>query len=160
MTEIDEGDSAPAFEAEDEAGRTWTLDELTGRPFVLYFYPRDDTPGCTTEACSFQDAMPDFQALEVPVLGVSDDDAASHRSFKDEHGLEFPLLVDEEGELADAYGVWVEKQMFGNTFHGNERVTFLVDGEGTVARVWEDVEPEGHGEEVLAAVRELADADR
>jgi len=156
MTALDKGDPAPAFEAEDETGRTWSLDDLSGRPLVIYFYPRDDTPGCTTEACSFQANLPGFEELNVPVLGVSDDDAESHRGFKDEHDLAFPLLVDADGELADAFGVWVEKNMFGNTFHGNRRATFLVDGDGEVERAWHDVDPEGHGEAVLEAVRELA----
>lgn len=155
MAPLAEGDDVPAFEIEDETGRTWTPDDLSGRPFVIYFYPRDDTPGCTTEACSFRDATPRFEELEVPVLGVSDDDAKSHVSFKEKHDLGFPLLVDTDGALADAFGVWVKKKMFGNEFHGNQRSTFLVDAEGTVARVWPKVDPEDHADEVLAAIDEL-----
>lgn len=152
MTHLTAGDPAPAFDAEDETGRSWTLDDLAGSPFVLYFYPRDDTPGCTTEACAFRDAMPSFDDLDATVLGVSDDDAASHRTFKEKHELNFPLLVDEEGQLADAYGVWVEKKMFGNEFFGNQRATLLVGPDGEIAHVWPDVDPEGHADEVLEAL--------
>ncbi len=159
MTHLEPGDDAPRFEAEDETGRTWSLDELKGRPFVLYFYPRDDTPGCTTEAHAFRDAMPSFEELDVPVLGVSDDDAKSHRSFKDKHDLNFPLLVDEDGAIADAFGVWVKKKMFGNEFYGNERTTFLIDEDGTVAKAWTDVDPEGHAQEVLEALKGQPSAD-
>lgn len=155
MTELDAGDPAPDFSTEDETGRTWTLDDLRGQPFVLYFYPRDDTPGCTTQAVSFRDAMPGFERLDVTVLGVSDDDAESHRAFKAKHGRDFPLLVDEGGELADTYGVWGKKKMFGNEFYGNQRATFLVDAEGEIARVWPKVDPEGHAVEVLEAIEAL-----
>lgn len=155
MTHLAVGDDAPAFEAEDETGRTWTLDDLAEAPFVLYFYPRDDTPGCTTEAISFRDAMPRFDEMDATVLGVSDDDADSHQAFKEKHDLDFPLLVDEGGDLADAYGVWVEKKMFGNEFFGNQRATFLVGPDGKIAHVWPDVDPEGHADEVLDALATL-----
>lgn len=155
MTTLTAGDPAPEIDTPDETSRVWTLDDLAGEPFVLYFYPRDDTPGCTTEACQFRDRSPEFGDLGVQVLGASDDDADSHVAFKDKHDLDFPLLVDGDGELADRYGVWAKKKMFGNEFWGVERATFLVDGEGQLARVWPSVDPEGHADEVLEAIEEL-----
>lgn len=155
MTELQPGDEAPLFEADDETGRTWRLADLEGRPVVLYFYPRDDTPGCTKEACSFRDAMPELEDHDAVVLGVSDDDAESHRAFKDKRGLNFPLLVDTDGELADRYGAWAKKKMFGNEFWGVERKTFLIDAEGQIAHAWPSVDPEDHAEEVLQALAKL-----
>lgn len=155
MTHLEPGDAAPPFSVQDETGTAWSLDELDGSPFVLYFYPRDDTPGCTTEACQFDDAIDAFNQLKVPVLGVSDDDAESHQAFKDKHELSFPLLVDEDGALADAYGVWVKKNIFGNEVHGNERTTFLIDAGGTIAHVWTNVDPDGHAADVLETVQTL-----
>lgn len=153
MTTLTQGDRVPTFEVEDETGRTWTPEDLEGEPFVLFFYPRDDTPGCTKEACSFRDAMDDFDEVNVPVFGVSDDDAKTHRSFKEKHDLNFPLLVDEGGELADAFGVWVKKNMFGNEFYGNQRATFLIDAEGTIQKAWPNVNPENHAQQVLGALQ-------
>lgn len=150
-----EGDEAPDFTLPDDEGDEVTLSDLRGRPVVVYFYPRDDTPGCTLEARSFRDAMPDLADRDVAVLGISDDDADSHARFRDKHDLNFPLLADTDGEVADAYGVWVEKQMFGNEFMGVHRATFLVDADGRIAKVWPDVDPEGHVGQVLEAVDDL-----
>lgn len=149
---ITEGDRAPDFTLPTADGTEVTLADFRGRRVVLYFYPKDDTPGCTTEACQFRDALSRFEARDAVVLGVSPDPPDSHRAFKEKYDLNFPLLADEEHEVAEAYGVWKEKQMFGNTFWGVERSTFLVDGEGLVERAWRGVRPDGHAEEVLASL--------
>jgi len=151
---VTEGDPAPDFTLPTGDGSRVTLSELRGRPVVLYFYPKDDTPGCTTEACQFRDAMPRFEAEDAVVLGVSPDGPESHRKFAEKYDLDFPLLADEDHEVAEAYGVWKEKKMFGNTFWGVERSTFLVDEEGRIRRAWRRVRPDGHAEEVA---RELSD---
>lgn len=152
---LDEGDPAPDFTLPADNGDEVTLSDLGGRPVVVYFYPRDDTPGCTVEACGFRDAMPELEDRDAVVLGISDDDVDSHADFKAKHDLNFPLLADEEGRVGDAYGVYVEKQMYGNTFMGMQRATFLVDADGQIARVWPTVDPEGHADEVLAALEDL-----
>lgn len=149
---ITEGDRAPDFTLPTADGTEVTLADFRGRRVVLYFYPKDDTPGCTTEACQFRDALPRFEARDAVLLGVSPDPPDSHRAFKEKYDLNFPLLADEEHEVAEAYGVWKEKQMFGNTFWGVERSTFLVDAEGLVERAWRGVRPEGHAEEVISAL--------
>lgn len=130
---------------------------LKGKPYVLYFYPKDDTPGCTTEACGFRDALPDFSKLGVTVIGVSKDSLASHEKFAKKFDLNFPLASDEDGSVSEAFGVWVEKSMYGKTYMGIERSTFLVDGKGVVRAVWRKVKVPGHVEEVAKAVRELGD---
>lgn len=149
-----EGSKAPAVTAGDETGKVWKLADLKGRPVVLYFYPRDDTPGCTKEACGFRDANKDLQKLGAAVLGVSRDDAKSHQKFKSKFNLNFPLLVD-EGAISDAYGTWVEKSMYGRTYMGMQRATFLIGPDGKIAKVWPKVKPEGHADEVVVALREL-----
>lgn len=154
MTLPSEGSKAPAFTAKDESGKMWKLADLKGKPVVLYFYPTDDTPGCTKEACGFRDANQDLKKLGAVVLGVSRQDAKSHTRFKEKYSLNFPLLVDEEGKLSDAYGTWVEKNMYGRKYMGMQRATFLIGPDGRVARVWPKVKPEGHAEEVLAALKE------
>jgi len=156
MTLPAEGDKAPAFNAKDESGQAWRLADLKGKPVVLYFYPTDDTPGCTKEACGFRDANKDLQRLGAVVLGVSRQDAKSHERFKAKYRLNFPLLVDTEGKVSDAYGTWVEKNMYGRTYMGMQRATFLIGPDGKVAKVWPKVKPEGHADEVLAALKELA----
>jgi peroxiredoxin Q/BCP len=120
---------------------------------VLYFYPRDDTPGCTAEACNFRDHMPDFSGVNAAVIGVSTDSAKSHDKFKAKYGLPFTLAADEKHTAAEAYGVWVEKNRYGRKYMGTERSTFLIDSEGKVAKAWRKVKVEGHAEEVLAAAR-------
>lgn len=119
---------------------------------VLYFYPKDDTPGCTREACQFQERRPRFEDLDTVVLGVSPDSVESHRKFREKYDLEFPLLADEDHVVAEAYGVWKEKKMFGNTFWGVERTTFLIDEEGRIERVWKRVKADGHAAEVSEAL--------
>ena len=128
----------------------------SGRPVVLYFYPKDDTPGCTAQACGIRDAWADFERCGAAVLGVSPDDEASHTSFREKFSLPFPLLADTEHTVAEAYGVWVEKSMYGKTFMGAERTTFVIDASGTVARTLRNVSPETHADELLAALTSLA----
>ena len=149
---VAEGEPAPDFSLPSGQGETVSLADFRGRKVVLYFYPRDDTPGCTTEACEFRDAVPRFRNEDAVILGVSPDSVDSHRKFKEKYDLNFPLLADEEHQVAEAYGVWKEKKMFGNTFWGVERSTFLIDEEGRVERVWRRVRPAGHADEVMEAV--------
>jgi peroxiredoxin Q/BCP len=155
MPLIDEKKKAPAFSLKDQAGKTHSLQDYAGKPLVLYFYPKDDTPGCTTEACSFRDALPDFSKVRATVLGVSVLDADSKAKFAKKHGLNFPLLADEDHAVADKYGAWQEKSMYGRKYMGVARVTYLIDGEGKVAKRWDKVSVATHAEEVLAAVRSI-----
>ena len=152
-TVIPVGADAPNFTLPTDGGGTLSLSELRGRPVVLYFYPRDDTPGCTVEACSFRDHMPDFSGINAAVIGVSTDSAASHDRFKAKYSLPFTLAADENHAVAEAYGVWVEKNRYGRKYMGTERSTFLIDAQGKVAKVWHNVKVEGHAHEVLAAAR-------
>ena len=149
------GDEAPQFTLVAADGRTIRLEDFRGRPVVLYFYPKDDTPGCTKEACSFRDAWDDIQATGAVVLGVSPDGTTSHEKFRAKYRLPFPLLSDPDHAVAEAYGAWGEKSMYGKTYEGILRTTFLIDGAGVVRRVFEKVRPEGHADEVLAAVQQL-----
>ncbi len=149
------GEPAPDFTAATDAGEPLTLSSLRGRPVILYFYPRDDTEGCTAEACGFRDLFPRFSAADAVILGVSPDSAASHARFKRRYALPFTLVADADHRVAEAYGVWKEKRMFGRRYMGVERTTFLVDRGGRVARVFEKVRPAGHAEAVAAAVAEL-----
>ncbi|SOD89291.1 thioredoxin-dependent thiol peroxidase [Caenispirillum bisanense] len=149
------GDTAPDFTLPTDGGGSVTLSDLRGKPVVLYFYPKDDTPGCTTEACDFRDAMPDFSGIDAVVIGISKDTVAKHDKFKAKHGLTFPLASDAEGDVCERYGVWKEKSMYGKTFLGIERSTFLVGRDGTLARVWPKVKVKGHAAEVLEAVKAL-----
>ena len=142
------GDPAPAFDLPSDDGGRVRLSDLKGRRFVVFFYPKDDTPGCTREACEFRDELNRFEEQGVAVLGVSPDPVASHRKFKAKHNLNFLLLADENHAVADRFGVWTEKQMFGRTFWGVERSTFLIDEAGAIARVWRRVRPKGHAEAV------------
>jgi thioredoxin-dependent peroxiredoxin len=155
-TGIAVGDHAPSFELLDQEGSSVSSSSLAGQPYVLYFYPRDDTPGCTTEACGFRDALPEFERISVRVLGVSPDSVASHQKFVAKYGLSFPLLSDPEHELATAYGVWTTKKNYGREYMGILRSTFLVDREGVVRKVWRGVRVNGHVSEVQAAAAELA----
>ncbi len=155
MGHLQPGDEAPDFELVDDAGKRHRLSGQRPRPTVIYFYPRDMTPGCTTEACEFRDANAEIQALGAEVWGISPQDERSHARFREQHGLSFPLLVDGDHAVAEAYGVWVEKTRYGRTYWGNARETFLVDGQGRIVRAWEHVRPEGHAAEVLEALRGL-----
>ena len=155
---ITEGDPAPAFDLQADAGVRVASDAMGGRAYVLYFYPKDDTPGCTKEAIGFTEAYPEFQRLGVEVVGVSKDTVSSHEKFKQKHGLCFPLASDEAGSLVEAYGTWVEKSMYGKKYMGIDRATFLVAPDGRVARAWRGVKVPGHVEEVLEAARQLATA--
>ncbi|WP_420564531.1 thioredoxin-dependent thiol peroxidase [Thalassobaculum sp.] len=150
------GDKAPDFTMPTDGGGEVSLATLKGKPVVLYFYPRDDTPGCTKEACGFRDALPDFTgAGGVEIIGVSRDTVAKHDKFKAKYDLPFTLGADETGAVTEAYGVWVEKSMYGKKSMGIERSTFLIDGNGVIRGVWRKVKVPGHVEEVLAAAKEL-----
>ena len=149
---IAEGQPAPDFELENDAGETVTLSALRGKPVVLYFYPKDDTPGCTTEACEFRDAYDRFREQGVEILGVSPDTEASHQKFKTKYELPFTLLADPDHQTAEAYGVWREKRNYGKTYMGVERSTFVIDADGQVAKVMRRVKPDTHAADVLAAL--------
>ena len=146
---VEEGAPAPDFELTSDEGETVTLSALRGKPVVLYFYPRDDTPGCTTEACEFRDAYDRFRDQGVEILGVSPDTEASHRKFKTKYELPFTLLADPGHEAAEAYGVWKEKKNYGRTYEGVERSTFIIDAEGKVAKAMRGIRPAGHAAKVL-----------
>jgi thioredoxin-dependent peroxiredoxin len=149
---IEEGQPAPDFELESDTGETVKLSELRGRPVVLYFYPKDDTPGCTTEACEFRDAYDVFRDRGAEVLGVSPDDVASHGKFKTKHELPFTLLADPDHSVADKYGVWGERTYAGKSYMGINRSTFIIDRDGKIARAMIGVKPAGHAADVLAAL--------
>ena len=149
------GSAAPPFSLETDEERTLSLEELKGRKVVLFFYPKDDTSGCTIEVCEFRDALPRFSSSDAVILGISPDDAKSHRQFKEKFALPYTLLVDEGHAIAEQYGVWKEKSMYGRPYMGVERTTFLIDRDGRIARVFEKVNPEGHAEEVREAVEAL-----
>ena len=151
--EVTKGSRAPDFTLPSDEGGTVTLSDLRGKKVVLYFYPKDDTPGCTTQACDLRDAMPTFEHLDAVVLGVSPDSVASHRKFRDKYGLNYTLLADEDHRVAEAYGVWKEKNMYGRKSMGIERSTFLIDENGTIAEAWRKVSPKGHAELLQDALR-------
>ncbi|HWQ24532.1 MAG TPA: thioredoxin-dependent thiol peroxidase [Gaiellaceae bacterium] len=155
---VETGAPAPDFTLPSDAGEPVTLSQLRGRPVVLYFYPRDDTPGCTRQACGIRDAWAELERRGAVVLGVSPDSAQRHARFKEKHGLPFTLLADEEHAVAEAYGVWVEKSMLGKRYEGVERSTFLIDAAGNVARIMRRVKPDTHAAQVLAALDELGSA--
>ena len=149
---VEEGTPAPDFELTSDTGERVRLSDLRGRPVVLYFYPKDDTPGCTTQACSFRDAYGEFEERGAVVLGVSPDTESSHARFKAKHDLPFTLLADPDHEVSERYGVWVEKTMDGKKSMGINRSTFVVDGDGKVAKAMLGVKPDGHAELVLSAL--------
>lgn len=149
---LNEGDLAPAFTAATNGGQTISLADFKGRPVILYFYPKDDTPGCTKEACAFRDAFAEFTAKGAVVLGVSADPVKSHDKFVKKFKLPFPLLADEDKRIVDAYGVWGEKTFMGRRYQGIHRVTFLIGGDGRIQKIWPKVKPEEHAAEVLAAL--------
>jgi peroxiredoxin Q/BCP len=149
---VDEGTAAPDFELEGDDGERVRLSALRGQPVVLYFYPKDDTPGCALQACGIRDTWGEFEARGAAVLGVSPDPVSSHVKFRDKYDLPFPLLADPEHEVAETYGVWVEKEMAGKTYMGIERSTFVIDAEGKVTSVMRRVSPDAHADDVLAAL--------
>ena len=149
---ISDGDAEPSFDLPSDNGSHFRLGNLRGRKVVLFFYPKDDTAGCTTEVCEFRDTSQRFDAAGALVLGVSPDPFAAHEKFKKKHNLNFPLLSDEDHAVAEAYGVWKEKSMYGRTFWGIERSTFLIDEMGVLVRAWRRVRPKGHAAEVAAAL--------
>jgi peroxiredoxin Q/BCP len=153
---LKEGDPAPDFTMPASGGRTVSLAAMKGRPFVLYFYPRADTPGCTKEACAFQEALPQLGRIGIEVIGVSKDKMKPIEKFAEKYRLTFPLASDAATHVAEDYGVWVEKSMYGKKYMGMERATFLIDKDGRIARIWPKVKVEGHAAEVMAAAQALA----
>lgn len=154
---VEEGKKAPAFTLTADNGKKVKLSDLKGHPVVLFFYPKDDTPGCTKEACAFRDRTAEFEKLGAKVLGVSPDDVASHVKFRDKFSLNFPLLADSDHAVAEKYGAWREKNMYGKVSMGIQRSTFLIDADGKVAKVWKKVNVDGHDDQVLTALKELVD---
>jgi thioredoxin-dependent peroxiredoxin len=152
---IEAGKKAPDFTLAADNGAKVKLSTLAGTPVVIYFYPKDDTPGCTREACAFRDRQSELKKLGAKVFGVSPDHVASHEKFRDKYKLNFPLLADIEHQVAEKYGAWREKNMYGKTSMGIQRSTFLIDAAGKVARVWKKVNVDGHDDEVIAAIKEL-----
>ena len=152
---LEVGQIAPDFSLQDQEGHARSLADARGKWVVVYFYPRDDTPGCTKEACAFRDDLPRFEGLNALVWGVSADDAQAHQKFARKFDLNFPLLVDPDKSMLEAYGAWVEKSMYGKTYMGVQRITYLLDPEGKVARAWPKVKPDEHAEEVATALAEL-----
>ena len=155
---IEEGNKAPDFTLPTHDGEKLKLSSLRGTPVVLYFYPKDDTPGCTREACGFRDAKAKFAKHRAVVLGVSPDSAASHAKFRTKYKLPFALLADEKHAVAEKYGAWREKNMYGKKSMGIQRSTYLIDGNGKIAQVWKRVQVDGHDAQVLEALQELANS--
>jgi peroxiredoxin Q/BCP len=152
---IEAGQPAPDFTLPTDSGSKIKLKELRGKPVVLYFYPKDDTSGCTAEACGFRDNAAAFKKLKAQVIGVSKDSVASHDKFKKKYDLNFPLVSDGDGKICEKYGTWVQKSLYGRKYMGIERATFLIDKDGTVAKVWHKVKVAGHVDEVADALRQL-----
>ena len=153
---IEPGKKAPAFTLTADDGKKVKLSDLAGSPVVLYFYPKDDTPGCTKEACAFRDRKAEMEQLGARVLGVSPDSVESHAKFRDKFTLNFPLLADPDHAVAEKYGAWREKNMYGKKSMGIQRSTYLIDAQGRVARVWQRVQVEGHDDQVIEALKALA----
>lgn len=158
MTHLKKGDKAPDFSLPCDANGEMTLTSFKGRPLVIFFYPKDNTPGCTAESCEFRDAKGEFEAAGAAVIGVSKDLLKSHGKFRKKQGLNFPLLSDENGTMCEDYGVWGEKSMLGHKYMGIVRSTFLIDAQGVIRQVWDNVKVSGHVDEVLGAVRSVAKA--
>lgn len=152
---IEEGKRAPAFTLAADDGRKIRLSQFRGQPVVLYFYPKDDTPGCTKEACAFRDRLDEIAALGAQILGVSPDPVERHARFRDKYQLNFPLLADTDHGVAEKYGAWREKNMYGKKTMGIQRSTFLIDAGGKVAKVWKRVRVDGHDQQVIDALKEL-----
>ena len=150
-----EGDLAPDFTLPADDGSRVTLSDHRGQRVLLYFYPKDDTSGCTAEACAFRDALPDFSKVKAEIIGVSKDPVKKHDKFKDKYDLNFPLASDEDGKVCEAYGTWIEKSMYGRKYMGIDRATFLIDEKGVLRGEWRKVKVKGHVEEVLEAAKAL-----
>jgi len=155
MPDLNEGDKAPDFTLPSDGGGEITLSTLKGKVVVLYFYPKDDTPGCTTESCGFRDALPDFEGLNAQIIGLSKCSVKKHDKFVEKYKLNFPLASDENGSTCEDYGTWVEKSMYGRKYMGIERSTFLIDENGVIAKIWRKVKVSGHVEAVQKALAEL-----
>jgi len=155
MSLIDPGKKAPSFSLPDQEGKPHSLADYAGQPVVLYFYPKDDTPGCTKESCAFQDNLPKFKKSKAAVLGMSVLDSKSKAKFAGKYGLKFPLLADVDHAVMEKYGVWQEKSMYGKKYMGVARTTYLIGPDGKVVRRWDGVKVDGHAEDVLAAVQAL-----
>jgi peroxiredoxin Q/BCP len=155
MALIEPGRKAPAFALKDQSGTVRKLSDYAGKPLVIYFYPKDDTPGCTTETCDFRDRLPIFAKDKIAVVGVSILDEKSKAKFAAKHDVSFPLLADADHAVAEKYGVWQEKSRYGRTYMGIARTTYLIDGDGRVAHRWDNVKVDGHADAVLAAARGL-----
>jgi len=149
------GAPAPDFTTPTDGGGSLSLSGLKGRKVVLYFYPKDDTPGCTKEACGFRDSLPDFSGIDATIIGISKDSVAKHDKFKEKFDLPFALASDEDGSVCEAYGTWIEKSMYGRKYMGIDRATFLIDETGVLRAEWRKVKVPGHVEEVLKAARSL-----
>jgi peroxiredoxin Q/BCP len=154
-TQLTPGSAAPEFDLATDGGGRVRLSDLGGGPAIVYFYPRDDTSGCTRQAIAFSGLRPRFDAIGARIVGISADSPARHDAFKNKHGLTIQLASDADGSVLEAYGVWVEKSMYGRRYMGIERSTFLIDASGTIARVWRKVRVRGHAEEVLEAARRI-----
>ena len=155
MPPVEPGKKAPAFSLSDQYGKVHRLADYAGRPVVLFFYPKDDTPGCTKEACAFRDHLPRFKASKAAIFGVSILDEASKAKFAEKYGLTFPLLADADHAVAEKYGVWQKKSLYGRSFMGIVRTTYLIDADGKISQRWDNVKVDGHAEAVRAAVDEL-----
>jgi peroxiredoxin Q/BCP len=153
MGKLDNGDQAPDFTLPDQDGELVSLADFAGQQVVVYFYPRDDTPGCTKEACQFNDNLPAFKRAKVPVLGISADTAAKHQKFREKYGLKFKLLTDADHEAGEAFGAWGEKTMYGKKMIGVIRSTFLIAADGTITRAWYHVKADGHAAKVLEELK-------
>jgi peroxiredoxin Q/BCP len=155
MSLIEPGKKAPAFSLDDQDGKTHRLADYAGKPLILFFYPKDDTPGCTKEACAFRDNLPKIKTSKAAVLGISGQAVASKAKFAGKYGLNFPLLADENYAVAEKYGVWQKKWLYGRTFMGVSRTTYLIGSDGRVIRRWDKVKVNGHVDDVLAALEEV-----
>ena len=149
------GDKAPAFKLKNQDGETISLSDLKGKPVVLYFYPKDDTPGCTKEACNFRDEFPKFGKMKAEIIGISTDSVDSHKKFADKYKLPFNLLADEKKEIVEKYDVWKEKNMYGKKYMGIERTTFIIDANGKISKIFPKVKVDDHNKEIMDALKEL-----
>ena len=152
---LEVGKKAPSFKLKNQGGKTISLSDLKGKPVVLYFYPKDDTPGCTKEACNFRDEFPKFGKMKAEIIGVSTDSVESHKKFANKYKLPFNLLSDESKDVVEKYGVWKEKNMYGKKYMGIERTTFIIDPSGKIKKIFPKVKVDNHNQEVMEALKEL-----